>query len=60
MVCWLRTFCTSTTGLAPVTVTVSCSEPTFSSPFTATVVPSETSRPSRFSVLKPDSVKVTE
>ena len=59
MVCCVRTFCTSTTGLAPVTVTVSSSDPTFRSALIAEVVPRDTSTPSRANELNPDSVNVT-
>ena len=46
-------------GLAPVTVTVSSSAPTFMSAFTVAVNPDVSSMPSRLNVLKPGSVKVT-
>src|SRR5688572_23808055 len=52
-VCCTLTLWTSTTGVSPVTVTVSCSSPTVRSAFTvATNVP-VSSMPSRFTVLKP-------
>ena len=54
-----RTFCRSTTGLSPVTVTVSATSPTGSSALTVAVKPLVSSRPSRRTVLKPGSVKVT-
>ena len=54
-----RTFCVSTSGLSPLTVTVSCSAPTGRSAFTAAVNPDVSWTPSRTSVLNPGSVKVT-
>ena len=54
-----RTFCTSTTGDCPDTVTVSSSDPTRSSPFTVAVNAADNSMPSRLNVLNPVSVKVT-
>ena len=55
-----RVLWTSTTGASPVTVIVSCTPPTRSSLSTVvTVVPLIVS-PSRLTVLKPASVKVTE
>ena len=45
----------STTGDAPLTVTVSCSEATFSSTFTVAVKPTPTLIPSRITVPKPPS-----
>ena len=54
-----RTFCVSTTGLAPVTVTVSSSAPTRRSALTVAVKPVLSSIPSRLTVLNPGSVKVT-
>jgi site-specific recombinase XerD len=56
--CW-TTFCTSTVGAAPVTVTVSASAPTRRSAFTVAVNDAVNSIPSRLTVLKPDSVNVT-
>ena len=50
---------TSTTGDAPVTVTVSSSEPTFISAVTVAVKSAGSSMPSRLIVLKPGSVNVT-
>ena len=55
-----RTFCVSTTGLAPLTVIVSSTDPTDSSTFTAAVKPVVNSIPSRLTVEKPGSVNVTE
>ena len=56
---WVIVFFTSTTGDAPDTVTVSCRLPTRKSAFTlASKVPCSTT-PSRRTVLKPVSVKVT-
>jgi hypothetical protein len=46
-------FCTSTTGVSPVTVTVSWSVPTFVSALTVTVPPPVSSIPSRLTTLKP-------
>ena len=57
--CW-TTFCTSTVEASPVTVMVSSSEPTRSSAFTVAVKEAVSSMPSRLTVLKPGSVKVTE
>ena len=54
-----RTFWTSTTGVARVTVTVSSTAPTVSTASTAAVNPAFNSMPSRTSVLKPGKVKVT-
>ena len=54
------TFWTSTIGLAPVTVSVSSTDPTRSSAFAAAVNPAVSSTPSRLTVLKPVKVKVTE
>ncbi len=53
------TFCVSTTGVSPVTVTVSCSDPTRRSAFTVAVNAVVNSTPSRRSELKPCSVKIT-
>ena len=58
VVCWI-TFWVSTTGDAPVTVTVSSMVPTFISPFTIAVNPVVNSMPSRLNVRKPGSVNVT-
>ena len=55
----LRTFCVSTSGAAPVTVTVSSRAPTFMSALTVAVKPDGSSMPSRLNVLKLASVKVT-
>ena len=49
----------STTGLSPDTVTVSSRDPTVSSAFTVAVKFVVSSRPGRFTVLKPVNVKVT-
>jgi hypothetical protein len=54
-----RTLWTSTMGVSPVTVTVSSIAPTRSSAFTAAVATPVSSMPSRFTVEKPGSVKVT-
>ena len=54
-----RTFCVSTTGLAPETVIVSETDPTFISAVTFAVNPVDKSMPSRLTVLKPASEKVT-
>ena len=53
------TFCMSTTGLAPETVTVSSSAPTLRSAFTVAVKVAGSSMPSRLTVENPGSVKVT-
>ncbi len=53
------TFCTSTIGLEPETVTVSSRPPTFSSASTGAVKPAVSVTPSRFTVAKPDSENVT-
>ena len=50
---------TSTTGDAPDTVTDSSSAPTFISPLIVAVKPAGSSTPSRLTVLKPSSEKVT-
>ena len=55
----LITFWMSTTGLAPETVTVSSSAPTRRSAFTVAVNVAGSSMPSRFTVEKPGSVKLT-
>ena len=49
----------STVGASPVTVMVSSTAPTFSSTFTAAANDPVSSMPSRFTVEKPGSVKVT-
>ena len=54
-----RTFCTSTTGAAPVTVIVSSMPPTAMAESTFAVKPVVSSIPSRMIVLKPGSEKVT-
>jgi hypothetical protein len=56
---WRRALCRSTTGVSPVTVIVSCSEPTGMSAFTGTTKSLGTSTASRLMVLNPVSVKVT-
>ena len=53
------TFWTSTVGAAPVTVTVSVSDPTRRSAFTVAVNDAVRSMPSRLIVVNPVSVKVT-
>ena len=50
---------TSTTGVAPVTVTVSSIAPTFMSAFTGRLAAADSSRPSRTIVEKPGSENVT-
>ena len=57
--CCVRTFCASTTGLAPVTVIVSSTAPTRISALTVGVKPADSSIPSRRTVEKPVSVNVT-
>ena len=59
MVSFRATLWTSMIGLASVTVTVSSSAPTASCASTLAVKPVLSSTPSRTSVLKPGSVKVT-
>src|SRR5262245_61116794 len=65
MISWLSTvsrfvLCTSTTGVSPVTVIVSCSAPTrISIGIVSTAVPA-ISMPSRLTVLKPVSANVSE
>src|SRR6266852_5837288 len=54
-----RVFCTSTTGDTPVTVTVSCSSPTFSSIGMVSVTEPVSSMPSRLTVANPGNVTVT-
>ena len=58
---WLRvaTFCTSTTGLSPETVTVSASEPTFISALIVAVKFAVSATPSRLNVEKPGRENVT-
>ena len=51
--------CTSTTGVSPVTVIVSCTPPTRSSASTAMTAEPLTMTPSRLTVAKPASVNVT-
>ena len=55
----LVTLCTSTSGVAPDTVIVSSSAPTFRSALTVAVKFPVSSMPSRLNVLKPGSVNVT-
>ena len=52
-------FCTSTTGVSPVTVIVSATAPTFRSALTFAVKSDVSSMPSRRTVVKPVSVNVT-
>ena len=56
---WVRTFCTSTTGVAPVTVIVSSTVPTRSSASTFAVNPTFSTMSSRTTVAKPGKVNVT-
>ena len=56
---WRRTFCTSTSGLSPVTVIVSSSAPTCSSTLTFAVTPALMLIPSRRMTLNPGNVKLT-
>ena len=58
--CWTRVFDVSMTGESPVTVMLSCRDATCSSAFTVAVKPSASWMFSRFSVLNPDSSKVSE
>ncbi len=51
---------TSTIGVSPVTVIVSCTPPTRISPFTVVTAVPLMMRPSLFTVAKPGSVNVTE
>ena len=60
MVAWRRTLCTSTTGVSPVTVIVSSSEPRRMSVLTVAVSWPSSSTPSRLIVWNPVSVNVTE
>ena len=55
-----RTLCTSTIGVSPVTVIVSAMPPTFMSALIDAMNDPVSSIPSRFTVLKPVSVKVTD
>ena len=57
--CRRTTFCVSTTGLAPVTVTVSSSVPTRSSTLIDATKSADSSTPSRLTVANPGSVNVT-
>ena len=57
--CCTRVALVSMTGDAPLTVTVSCNVASASSTLTLAVKPSVIAMPSRFSVLKPASSKVT-
>ena len=59
MFSWWTTFCTSMTGLAPETVTVSSTAPTVIVASTFAEKPVAISMPSRTNVLKPGSVNVT-
>jgi hypothetical protein len=59
MICWRAAFCTSTTGVSPVTVMVSASAPTFSSALICTVPEPASSTPSRLTTLKPVRLNVT-
>ncbi len=56
---WARELFTSTTGASPDTVTVSSSAPTARSALTVAANSAGRLSPSRFSVRKPGSVKVT-
>jgi hypothetical protein len=58
-VCFWTTFWVSTIGLAPETVIVSSTEPTFMSALTVAVKAVVSSIPSRLTVLKPVSENVT-
>ncbi len=51
------TFCTSTSGDEPVTVTVSSRAPTVRSALIVAVKPADNSMPSRLTMEKPASVK---
>ena len=55
----LCAFCTSTTGVSPVTVIVSATAPTFISALTLAVNEPVSATPSRFTVLNPGRLKVT-
>ena len=56
---WVVVVSTSTTGVEPVTVRLSWSEPTCRSASTLAFCATCTRTPSRFSVTKPESSKVT-
>ena len=56
---WVRTFWTSTTGVAPVTVTLSCTLPTLISAGMVSVAEPASSRPSRLNAVKPGKVNVS-
>ena len=56
----VKVFWTSTIGDSPVTVTVSSIAPTRMSAFTGAVKFASSTTPSRFTVLNPWRVKVTE
>jgi hypothetical protein len=56
---WVREFWMSTTGEAPVTVTVSSTDPTAIEAFTVAENAPSSTMPSRFTVLKPGRVNVT-
>ena len=55
----LATFCVSTIGVAPLTVTVSSSPPTFMSALTLAVNEAVSTTSSRRTVAKPGSEKLT-
>ena len=59
MTCTFDVFCTSTTGDAPDTVTVSSSAPTFISALIGTVTLAGTITSARLNVLNPGRVNVT-
>ncbi len=56
---WRRALCVSTTGVSPVTVIVSETAPTRSAMLIGMTPEPLTSTPSRFTVLKPESVAVS-
>ena len=58
--CRCAACCTSTIGVAPVTVIVSATDPTFSSALSGTVMLPATWIPSRLNELNPWREKVTE
>ena len=58
--CWATVLWMSTRGLAPVTVIVSSIPPTAISASMLAVKPAVSTTPSRMTVEKPGSVKVTE
>jgi hypothetical protein len=60
MICSVRALVTSTTGAAPLTVTVSCTPPTRRSAFTVAMKVPASSIPSRLIALNPGKVNVTE